>query len=225
MLVDPGVTTLLRLDLHPLAAPHIWNALAAHSRTYREDLTVVVNVADGPGSGRDPSYTSATARLRAAGLTLLGYVDLGYGIRPSAAIRADVGRWAGYPVHGVFLDRAPTSPFVVGPAAVALRAAQRAGLGENVLNPGMPPDPAYRGLGAAICTFEGTWREYLDWDRCGAHAGDGHLVHSVPRAELGNARTLMSALGAGFGMITDLALPDAYTGLPAWIEAAPALAA
>jgi hypothetical protein len=35
----------------------------------------------------------------------------------------------------------------------------------------------------------------------------------------------MSALGAGFGMITGLALPDAYTGQPAWIEAAPALAA
>jgi Spherulation-specific family 4 len=178
---------------------------------------VVVNVAAGPGTGRDPSYTAATARLRAAGATLLGYVDLEFAIRPSAAVLADVGRWAGYPVHGVFLDRAPASPFSIGPAAVAVQAAQRAGLSDTVLNPGIPPDPIYRDLGAAICAFEGSWQRYLGWDAARAEPGDGHLVYAVPRGEQRRAGLLLAERGAGFGVVTDLTPPHAYSALPSWL--------
>ncbi len=196
------MTPLLRLDQHPLAAPQIWDTLAAHGRD-RGDLAVVVNIAGGPGTGRDPYYTAATGKLRAAGITLLGYVDLEFATRPAAAILADVGRWAGYPVHGVFLDRAPASPFAIGPVAVAVQAAQRAGLTDAVLNPGVPPDPTYRDLGAAICVFEGTWEQYRGWDGAGAEPGDGHLVYGVPPGELAEARALHRARGAGFGIVTE----------------------
>jgi hypothetical protein len=208
--------TLLRLDAHPLLAPGAWDALTA----YGPDLTVVVNVAHGPGSGRDPSYTEATTALARAGVRLLGYVDLAFATRPAPELLADVGRWCGYPVSGVFLDRAPASPFAIGPVAVAVQAAQRAGLDRAVLNPGVPPDPTYRELGAAICAFEGTWTHYRRWDGSGARLGDGHLVYAVPPAELPEAHRLIAARGAGFRLVTDLGPPEPYAGLPAWCELA-----
>ena len=214
--MTPSPRHLLRLDAHPLLAPAAWDALAAYGR----DLTVVVNVAHGPGSGRDPSYTAAMAALAEAGVHLLGYLDLAFATRPAAQLLADVGRWCGYPVAGVFLDRAPASPFAIGPVAVAVQAAQRAGLDRAVLNPGVPPDRTYRDLGAAICVFDGPWAQYRRWDGTGARRGDGHLVYAVPPAELPAARRLMARLGAGFGLVTDLAPPEPYAGLPAWCELA-----
>lgn len=208
------MTPLLRLDAHPVTAPHLWTALGSAGG----DLTVIVNIGGGPGTGRDPSYTSATGRLRAAGITLLGYVDLNVGIRPAAAVLADVDRWAGYPVHGVFLDHCPVSPFLIGPAAVAVHAAQRAGLTRTVLNPGAPPDHTYRELGAVVCSYEGTWQHYLGWDTTGAQPGDGHLVYAVPRGELELAGHTVADRGAGLGLVTDLTPPVAYEALPAWLH-------
>ena len=46
-----------------------------------------------------------------------------------------------------------------------------------VLNPGAPVDPIYRRLGAAICTFEGTWLSTSDGSDERAEPGDGHLIY------------------------------------------------
>jgi len=206
------VPTLLPLRAHPLARPHAWEILRSHGSA----TTVVVDVARGPGNGRDPAYTAAMGRLAAAGVGLLGYVDLAYATRPVPEILADIDRWAGYPVHGAFLDRAPASPFAIGPVAIALGAARRATLHRVILNPGVPPDPGYRALGVPICVFEGTWPEYRQWNGAGAEPGDGHLVHDVPPWDLDQAAQLQVDRGAGFGVVTDLGPPDPYIDLPAW---------
>ncbi|MGC9666308.1 spherulation-specific family 4 protein [Planosporangium sp. 12N6] len=211
------MTTLLRLDAHPLMAPEAWETIIGYVAARAGALTVVLNVADGPGNGRDPAYTAAAARLRTAGARLLGYVDLRFATRPPELVVADVYRWAGYPVHGVFLDRAPTSPYSIGPVAVAVAAARRAGLPDAVLNPGEPPDPSYRTLGAAICVFDGSWRRYRHWDGAGAQPGDGHLVHAVPPDALDEAWLLQAVRHAGFGMVSDLVPPHGYATLPAWL--------
>jgi Spherulation-specific family 4 len=207
--------TLLPLYVHPLVAPAAWLAVADHP-----DVTVVVNVHDGPGRRRDPTYADATTALASARVPMLGYVDVGYSARPLAALLADVSRWAAYPVRGLFFDQVPTSPFALGPVALALRAARRIGLGELVLNPGAPPDPSYRPLGAAVCSFEGAWDAYQEWSGDGAQPGDGHLVYAVPPADLECARDLMAARGAGFGLVSDLPAGAPYGGLPSWCGAA-----
>lgn len=186
--------------------------IAAHG----PEFTVVVDVDNGPGTGRDPAYTAAMSRLADAGVGLLGRVDLGYGTRPLSELIADVDRWAGYPVHGVFFDRAPATPYAVGTVARAVKAARRAELVEVVLNPGVVPDPLYRDLGLPICVFEGTWLEYRQWGGDGGRPGDGHLVHDVPPWDLDQAAQLQVERGAGFGVVTDLGPPDPFADLPAW---------
>ena len=123
---------------------------------------------------------------------------------------------------GIFLDQAPTSPFCLGPVALAIRVARRAGLTTVVLNPGVPTDPLYRDLGVPICTFEGSWLEYRRWSGEGSLPGDGHLVHSVPAESLVEAETQLRERYAGWGLVTDRTPPHPYAGLPSWL---PVLAA
>jgi hypothetical protein len=206
------MTPLLPLYVHPADDPASWHAAARLGR----DATVVVNVDGGPGRRPDPAYADSIGRLAAAGVPLLGYVDLGHAARPLAEVLADVCGWGAYPVGGVFLDRAPADPFGAGPVALALRLARRAGLPAATLNPGEAADPLYRRLGARMCAFEGPWAEYVRWDGAGSRPGDGHLVYGVPPAEVPLAHRLAANRGAGFGLVTERTAGEAYRGLPAW---------
>ncbi|HET6213378.1 MAG TPA: spherulation-specific family 4 protein [Micromonosporaceae bacterium] len=205
---------LVPLYVHPSTDPGAWQPGAWRAVAGAGGVTVVVNVSDGPGRGPDPAYRAATEVLARAGVPMLGYVDLGYAGRPLSDLLDDVAHWADYPVRGVFLDQAPASPFSVGPAALAVRAARRLGLPEVVLNPGTVPDRLYRDFGAKLCVFEGGWADYQAWSGAGGQPGDGHLVYAVPPADLPYARRLLADRGAGFGLATDLAPPAPYGGLP-----------
>ncbi len=221
--------TLLPLFTHPTAAPATWATVA----TLGPAATVVLDIADGPGSGLDPGWTAATERLAGAGVRMLGYVDLALGTRPVRDVRAQVRRWTGYPVQGIFFDQAPTSPYLIGPVAVAIGTARRADLGRLVLNPGQPTDRLYRDLGAQLCVFEGPWSALrpsaLDAARSvdelvgDPQPGDGYLVYGVPAAERASAEALLASRGAGLALVTDGVPPLPYAALPSWY--APHLAA
>src|SRR5690606_5928227 len=136
-----GLPVLLPLYGHPTVDPQAWRTAGRLG----PDATVVARRG---ASGSDPDLAEAMARLWAAGLVVLGRVDVAYATRPVAELLGEVTAWAEYPAVGIFLDQVPTSPFSIGPVAVAVRAARRAGLGTVVLNPGAPPDPLYRALPA-----------------------------------------------------------------------------
>jgi hypothetical protein len=212
--LGPAPTPLVPLYVHPAEAARDENLKRAWDPDALAGATVIVNVADGPGSTVDEAYVEATALLAAAGVPMLGYVDLGYAARPLGDIVEDIERWSAYPMAGVFLDQAPTTPFSIGPVALAIRVARRARLFVAVLNPGTPADPVYRELGVPICAFEGSWADYQAWSGLGAQPGDGHLVHGVPAAQLATARKVMGWRGAGFGLVTDRELPNPWQGLP-----------
>jgi len=132
----------------------------------------------------------------------LGRVDLGFGSRNVEQVRADVRMWAATNVGGVFFDQAPTSPFSVGPVAMAVRAARRCGFDTVLLNPGRPADSIYRGLGATLCTFEGSWAEYVAGTREGVRPGDAQAVFGVPGEQLISCLELMRGRGASWGLAT-----------------------
>jgi Spherulation-specific family 4 len=204
--------TILPLFVPPVTDPAVWDAVAATGG----DLTVVVRP-----DGHDADGGAVLARLALSGVPVLGYVDLGWAARPVADLLDDVTRWVDEPVAGVFLDHAPTSPFSVGPVALAIRVARRAGLESVVLNPGVPTDPLYRTLPATVCTFEGSWLEYQRWSGEGSEPGDVHLVHSVPADRHAAARELLDRRGAAAGLVTDRTPPSPYGGAPAWLSSLP----
>jgi Spherulation-specific family 4 len=202
------MTTLLPLYVYPLDEPAAW-ASAGRSGT---DVWVVVNVHNGPGQGYDQAYGYATATLAAAGVPMLGYVDLDYGSRPVHRVHDDVSHWRLYPVGGVFFDRAPADRGALSWVAEACTPVR----GRVVLNPGTRPDAGYAGLADMVCTFEGPWLRYRltpaqpDWPNA------AHLVYGVPAYELAAARRRLRSQ-VSHGLVTDLEYPLPYRGVPTYL--------
>jgi hypothetical protein len=203
------MTTLIPLYAHPLADPAAWAAVAAAGRT----VTAIINVHDGPGRHPDAAYAEATAALRAASVPMLGYVDLNYTRRTEAEVAADIAAWRRYPVDGIFFDQVPTAASSVG----AVTRAAGLTVGFIALNPGTRPDRAYAALADLICTFEGPWPVYQgqpdepDWPNA------AHLVYGVPTAELARAGAVLATRTGGAGLVTDVAAPLPYSGVPSWL--------
>jgi hypothetical protein len=146
-------------------------------------------------------YAHPVSRPVNAGVPL-GYLDLAFGSRPVEAVRAELDEWAAQAVGGLFFDQVPTSPFSIGPVAMAVRWARRLGFDIVLLNPGRPTDSLYRGLGATVVTFEGDWVDYRTGTQDGVRPGDGHVVHGVPGERLEECLDLMRGRGAGWGVAT-----------------------
>lgn len=191
---------LVPLYVHPAADPGAWAALLeAAPRLY----AVVLNVADGPGTRCDPQFRAEAARLRSAGVRLLGYTDTGYGRRPVRAAVTDIRRhrrW--YDVDGVFLDQVPVQAALLPRYRRLVTAARVLGARTAVLNPGTHPDPGYASLADVLVTFEGSWEEYRRagmpaWTADHPPGGFCHLVYGVPEGREGEVARTAGRRGAG----------------------------
>jgi hypothetical protein len=209
------VTTLLPLYVYPTDDPDAWATIAAN----RWDVSVVVNVHNGPGERYDPAYGYATTALAEARVPMLGYVDVGYGLRPMADVHADIASWRAYPVGGVFFDQVPSDRASLGWMTLAAAPVR----GRIVLNPGVRPHPGYAALADLVCTFEGPWPRYRatpaqpDWPNA------AHLVYDVPVNDLAEATRRLYRRVA-HGLVTDLAGANPYRGLPAPLRVPQAVA-
>lgn len=100
-------------------------------------IVVTVNPSSGPGTARDPSYDRAVGMLRAAGVSVIGYVYTSWGKRGLAGAAADMCRYKEwYGLDGVMLDEFSTR---VGSASyyLALRGyAKSLGMAFVMANPG-----------------------------------------------------------------------------------------
>lgn len=203
---------LVPLYVYPAEDPDAWS----RAPFLGDDVTVIINVHDGPGGRYDAAYGYATATLAEAGVPRLGYVDLDYARRPVPDVHADIAAWRRYPVDGYFFDQVPT-------AANALRGVEEylaPARGRRVLNPGTRPHPGYRDLADLVCTFEGPWVRYRSMPRDADWPDAAHLVYDVPVDQLDAAvRRLRRRVGCGF--VTDLGMPNPYRGLP-WPAREPA---
>ncbi|MER7275676.1 spherulation-specific family 4 protein [Dactylosporangium sp. NPDC000244] len=201
---------LLPLYVHPLTDPEAWDCLPRGGACW-----TIVNVHNGPGAGRDEVYAETTARLHEAGVRMLGYVDLGYGERANGEVWCDIVGWSQYPVGGIFFDQVPSDAAGLAYVTQVVRAVR----GSVVLNPGTRCLPGYAALADVVCTFEGPWESYAaqpatdrDWPNA------AHLVYGVPTARLGEATALLLRR-AGHGLVTDLAAPLPYQGVPSSLRA------
>ncbi|MGW1142893.1 spherulation-specific family 4 protein [Streptomyces zhihengii] len=169
---------------HPAEQPAAWDLLVAAAPRLH---AVVVNPASGPGTAADPAFAEVAERLRRAGVTVLGYVDTGYGRRPHGAVAAEMLRhrdW--YATDGVFLDQVSSGRDALAHYTRLTVAARVAGAATVVLNHGVPPDPGYARLAELLVTFEGPWEAYDPaaaapaWTE--AYPADRfcHLVYAAP---------------------------------------------
>ncbi|MFJ8311483.1 MULTISPECIES: spherulation-specific family 4 protein [unclassified Streptomyces] len=209
---------LVPLYVHPAEDPAAWRLLAeAAAGLY----AVVLNTADGPGDAPDPAFTGPVGALRAAGVRVLGYVDLDYGARPLACVLRDVRRhrdW--YRADGCFLDRAPADRTGLPLVRRVARAARRCGAATVVLNPGVHPAPGYLRTADLVVTFEGPWTTYVSsftrpgWTDRQPPERLCHLVYGVPQALTALALRTARERGAGVCCVVERGLPNPWAALP-----------
>jgi hypothetical protein len=183
-LKDKDDMLLVPLYEHPRHRPEAWDALIRAADLLH---SVVLNPDSGPGDAPDERFAAVSARLRDAGVPVLGYADTDYGRRPHAEVVRDLLRhrdW--YGVDGAFLDQAAAAP---GPLPHYRRltiAARAAGARTLVLNHGVHPHPGYAELADLLVTFEGPWDVYRQtepappWTAGLPAERFCHLVYAVP---------------------------------------------
>jgi hypothetical protein len=202
----------------PDARPADWDLLAAHARQVR---LVILNIANGPGSGPDHAYIPALDRLRQAGVAVAGYVDTNYGQREPREALADLDyflKW--YDVTGVCFDRVAVTAEHLRYYATLSRDARYLGARVVLFNHGAHPLEAYAEHANLLGTFEGPWRAYLQlavprWTRSRPSDKFYHVVYSVPRENYDHAFLLAMRRRAGSVFITDRSGANPYDCLPA----------
>jgi hypothetical protein len=202
----------------PDVRPDDWIQLAKHAPQVR---MVILNVANGPGTGPDPAFYPALDRLREAGVAVAGYVDSNYGRRPGRDALDDLGlflRW--YDVAGVLFDRVSVTAEHLDYYAALSRSARDMGAHKVLFNHGAHPLEAYAEHADLLGTFEGPWRAYLQlavprWTRSRPATNFYHVVYSVPPANYDHAYLLAMRRRAGCVYITDRKGANPYDCLPA----------
>lgn len=203
--------------LHPAAAPAQWRALVDGTL----DLAfAVINVHSGPGAEYDEHYYGP-ALAGGCRTPLVGYVDLSYGRRDVREVLTDVAAWrAWYGVTDVMLDCTPAEHADADTVGAIVAAVRAAGAQRVVINPGRVPDPEIAACADVVGTAETDWETYRSLPVALVTAQPGtaswHLVHGVPPQHAADARALAAERGAEFAWVTDGALPDPWSALPAW---------
>ncbi|WP_175412198.1 spherulation-specific family 4 protein [Streptomyces sp. TRM64462] len=197
---------------HPLLAPVEWAEL---TRPGTPVHWAVLNVADGPGVRPDPHCTEAAARLRNAGVRVLGHLA-GTGRRTYGDLVSDAQRYLDwYRVDGYFLDGCPTEREdlagvrrLTATLETVLEEGDDPDGGHLVLGHGTHPYPGYAEIADQLVTFAGPWTEYR-WSQAEEWTADhpperfAHLVHGVPRTHLDEAMRIARWQGAGTIFFTD----------------------
>jgi Spherulation-specific family 4 len=153
-------------------------------------ITAVINPNSGPDNGSpNQDYSQGLADLRAAHITLLGYVSTRYGERNIAEVKREVDLYNQYyEVNGIFLDEAASSSTQLEyyqELYTYIRA--KPALSQVILNQGTQPDEGYLSKFAAdtVVIFENYAKEWAGYSPplyLSNYAADrfSMLVHSAP---------------------------------------------
>ncbi|WP_420824898.1 spherulation-specific family 4 protein [Streptomyces coryli] len=201
---------------HPLVAPMEWGEL---TRAGSAVHWAVLNVANGPGARPDPHCLEAAGRLRAAGVKVLGQLDLRWARRPFGELITDAHRFLEwYKADGFYLDRCPTERSLL--QEVRRTTTTLGALSDDahiVLGHGTHPYPGYAEAADQLVTFAGPWTEYR-WSQVAEWTADYpaekfcHLVHGIPRMHLTEAMRIARWQGAASVFFTDRRSWEALPG-------------
>jgi hypothetical protein len=197
----------------------------------------IVNPNSGPGSAPSPAYAAQIKQSQGKGMTVIGYVDTDYSVRPLSDVRCDIERYVTwYGVDGIFLDQVGVGRRLL-PYYSEISAAIKAGDANAlvVLNPGAAPPQSLMAVADIVVTFEDTYDAYTKgyhaprWMRRYSAERFWHLVHGVPTEKaLRRTLSLSRRRRAGWLYATPATLPNPWSTLPPtpyWAEELAAIGA
>jgi Spherulation-specific family 4 len=185
-------------------------------------VIAVINPANGPGPSLSTAYVNGIASLRAAGVSVLGYVSTAYTKRSEAAVRADIDsyrQW--YPqTTGIFFDEQSSSPGGEDYYRRVTAYARSKAFTFTVGNPGSDSSPTYVGTVDMILVYEnsglpgastlGGWHASYDRHNFGV------IPYGVPT--LDPAFIARAKASVGYLYITGDSLPNPWDSVPPYFS-------
>lgn len=205
-----------------------------------------------PDNGDAPfsaAWQAQADKLRARGITVLGYVHTDYATRPIGQVEASIGNYfqsaAGPPhVSGIFLDNmsnsCSTESYYASLYSYILQIDPAAFVAAN---PGAPLNICFLRPGSTVAdtfvTFEHDAESYISDYQGNVIAHNGtlssgakypatrfwHLIYGADRSQLTRIIALASARHVGYVYVTDGSLPNPWDSVPSYILAGAAAAA
>jgi hypothetical protein len=183
----------------------------------------IINPDSGPGASFNAAYLAQTQRSQAAGIRILGYVHTSYGNRSMTVVLQEIQsyiQW--YKVDGIFVDEASSDCTTI-PYYSNVTAAIRSSIVNStvMLNPGDASAACYLNVSDIIVTFEGSYDSYTSykpasWHMTNAASRFWHIIYAANETTQQHyqAVELSKTFNAGWVYVTNLTLPNPYSGLP-----------
>jgi hypothetical protein len=188
----------------------------------------------GAGSSPEPHFKSVVLQAQHAGVAILGYTSTDNGLRPVAAVEADVRNYkAWYGVTDIFLDEVHAVGSELPYYTKLASYIHRVNPGSSVwLNPGVYPNRRYMSVGNVVMVFENTYSQYSSvrvprWARHYRADRFANTIYATPGSQLATAIRLSRSRDVGNVYVTNLAGPpqNPYDELPSyWMHENTALA-
>ncbi len=189
----------------------------------RVPVTAVINPSSGPLMPPPAAFVTGVGLLRAAGVTVLGYVDTAFAMRPQSLVQQDVDAYQAYGIDGVFFDQVATGNIAY---YQALCTYGRSIYRQTILNPGAAFPNAYLDpaggcdQGVVYENTEANWSGYRLSAENALLTGSQRiaLIYAGVNDPLFLRSSLdhAAALGMGAVLVTDRTLPSPWTRLPAY---------
>jgi hypothetical protein len=211
---------IIPLYSYPGAA---WNAIVQAKEAHPDvPIVAVINPDNGPGPKLDPNYVTWINTLRAAGVTVVGYVYTSYGARSTSFVEADVRTYTSwYAVTGIFFDEMANVQGLESYYSTLGTYARSLGLTLTVGNPGGPIPSSYVGTLNCIVIYENLGAPTL------ARLSEATMgmskdnfamiaygVNALPSSFESGASTYVT-----YVYLTDEGMPNPYSSLPSYFSA------
>jgi hypothetical protein len=205
-----------------------WSDLAATAAT--EPTTVILNPDNGPGTTAEAAYTTAIAKVHAAGGRVIGYVYTSYAKRSLSAVITDINTYVSlYPVDGFFIDNMTDDSVTSHIQYYQSIYNYIKGLSASysvMANPGTNIPELYASLPTAdqFVVFEDSAKQYANyapatWQASYPAERFVHIVYGAAASQVAGIVQYASTHGAGSVYVTSLGLPNPYKNLPSyWSE-------
>ena len=210
------------VPLYTVPTDRSWRAVVGAKAKYPGvPVVAIVNPASGPGSARSLAYASGITRLKAGGITVIGYVATDYARKSSDSVQAAVDLYhSWYPnLDGIFFDEMSDSPSTVSYYAALTQYVKALGMTVTVGNPGTEVPPSLVGTVDVVLVYEDSGLPPLDtieqWQSCRTSVGIiPYAVPSLDAGWIGQAKQHVRWI-----YVTNDALPNPWNSLPGYFEA------
>jgi hypothetical protein len=196
--VDPDADQRLLIPAYFYPRGSQWQEMCEALGERGIDAVIVMNPASGPGTVRDPTYTTVIDDCLSKRQRVIGYIDTDYRKRKLALVKAEIEQfYALYPrIAGVFLDQVSNEP---GRAVKTYYRKLYRHIKDSrpdafvVGNPGIPALTPWQvrggGIADMLCVSEMPAAEYEDWSPpdwvTSRDAGKfAHLVYGTASPEM-----------------------------------------